>query len=70
MTEVLVVLAGWAIPAAVFFFIVYWVVRLAIRHERRRVPTLHERVTAERAAQRLEWAKREARWKDAERDES
>ncbi|GGQ24481.1 hypothetical protein [Streptosporangium pseudovulgare] len=70
MKDGLVVLVSWVLSAALLFVIVYWAVRLAIRHERRREPTLHERVTAERAAQRREWAEREARRRDAELDES
>ncbi len=59
--EVLLLLVIWVVLVAAFFFFIYWSVRLAIRHERRRIPSLHERVTAERAAQRREWAEREAR---------
>lgn len=59
--EVLILLVIWAVPAVVLFFLIYWAVRLAIRHEGRREPSLHERVTAERAAQRREWIEREAR---------
>lgn len=59
--EALILLVIWVVPAVVLFFLIYWAVRLAIRHERRRVPSLHERVTAEREAQRREWAVREAR---------
>ncbi|MEU6788507.1 hypothetical protein ABZ912_55770 [Nonomuraea angiospora] len=59
--EALILLVIWVVPAVVLFFLIYWAVRLAIRHEGRRVPSLHERVTAEREAQRREWAEREAR---------
>ncbi|WP_405142487.1 hypothetical protein OG589_34730 [Sphaerisporangium sp. NBC_01403] len=56
----LVVLVLWGIPAVLLFFFIYWAIRLAIRHENRRVPTpreiadqeRRERVAAERAAQR------------------
>lgn len=57
----LLLLVVWVVPAVALFFLIYWAVRLAIRHERRRNSSLHERVTAERAAQRREWAEREAR---------
>ncbi len=57
----LYLLVAWAVPAVVLFFLIYWAVRLAIRHEARRNSSLHVRVTAERAAQRREWAEREAR---------
>ncbi|MEV7013021.1 hypothetical protein [Streptosporangium sp. NPDC051022] len=67
--EVLILLVIWVVPAVVLFFLIYWAVRLAIRHERRRDPSLHERVTAERAAQRREWAQREARRNAAAPDE-
>ncbi|WP_268960038.1 hypothetical protein [Nonomuraea montanisoli] len=33
----IMILAMWAIPPALFFFILYWVIRLAIRHEKRRL---------------------------------
>ncbi|MFI6921679.1 hypothetical protein ACIBIZ_17150 [Nonomuraea spiralis] len=59
--EALVLLMIWVVPAVVLFFLIYWAVRLAIRHERQRMPSLHERVTTEREAQRREWAEREAR---------
>jgi hypothetical protein len=59
-TGILFVLMTWATPAALLFFILYWAIRLAIRHEKRRVPgpreiadqKRRERVAAERAAQR------------------
>ncbi|WP_327043540.1 hypothetical protein OG320_17195 [Microbispora sp. NBC_01189] len=59
--EALLLLVLWVVPAVVLFFLIYWAVRLGIRHEGRRVPSLHKRVTAEREAQRREWAEREAR---------
>ncbi|MFB4273130.1 hypothetical protein [Nonomuraea sp. GTA35] len=34
--EALTVLVFWVIPAVVLFFVIYWAVRLAIRHEGRR----------------------------------
>ncbi len=67
--EALILLVIWVVPAVVLFFLIYWAVRLAIRHERRRVPSLHERVTAEREAQRREWAEREARRNTAAPDD-
>ncbi|MDX3103821.1 hypothetical protein ACIBO5_21840 [Nonomuraea angiospora] len=30
------ILAVWAVLAMAFFFLIYWAIRLAIRHERRR----------------------------------
>jgi hypothetical protein len=38
-TEILLVLIIWAVPAALLFFFLYWTIRLAIRHEKRRLPT-------------------------------
>ncbi|WP_327108664.1 hypothetical protein [Nonomuraea glycinis] len=57
--EILLVLIIWAVPAALLFFFLYWTIRLAIRHEKRRLPTpreiadqeRRERMAAERVAQ-------------------
>ncbi|MEU4407848.1 hypothetical protein AB0F88_25305 [Streptosporangium sp. NPDC023963] len=56
---VLMVCAVWAVPAALLFFFLYWTIRLAIRHEKQRLPTpreiadreRRERIAAERVAQ-------------------
>lgn len=67
MAEFLLLALAWAVPVILLFFVVYWAVRLAIRHESRRRPSrrdldrdLHERVTAEREQQHQEWEAREA----------
>ncbi|MFF4776974.1 hypothetical protein ACFY05_29330 [Microtetraspora fusca] len=67
MAEIFFRLLNLAVPAVVLFFVIYWSVRLAIRHEKRRKPSTrdldrerHARVTAERAAQRREWKERQA----------
>ncbi|MEU9885531.1 hypothetical protein [Sphaerisporangium sp. NPDC051011] len=60
LTEIVLVLVLWGVPAVLLFFFIYWAIRLAIRHEKRRVPTLREiadqerreRVAAEHDAQR------------------
>ncbi|MFF0312893.1 hypothetical protein ACFYSC_36185 [Streptosporangium sp. NPDC004379] len=57
-TGILLLLMMWAIPVLLFFIALYWAIRLAIRHEKRRVPTpqeilaqeRRERMAAERAA--------------------
>lgn len=57
-TEILFLLVIWAVPAVLVFFFLYWAIRLAIRHEKRRVPSpreiqtqeRRERMAAERAA--------------------
>lgn len=57
--EFLFVLVIWVVPAVLLFFLLYWTIRLAIRHEKRRVPSSREaadqkrreRVAVERAAQ-------------------
>ncbi|MET8864263.1 hypothetical protein ABZW11_15075 [Nonomuraea sp. NPDC004580] len=36
LPEVMMLLFYWIIPAAVVLFFLYWTIRLAIRHERRR----------------------------------
>jgi hypothetical protein len=38
-SEILLVLAVWCIPAVLLFFLIYWAIRLAIRHEKRRMPS-------------------------------
>ncbi|GIH77003.1 hypothetical protein Plo01_34320 [Planobispora longispora] len=56
---VLMVWAVWVVLAALLFFFLYWTIRLAIRHEKRRLPTpreiadqeRRERMAAERVAQ-------------------
>lgn len=68
MIEVFFLLLNWAIPAILLFFLIYWAVRLAIRHEKLSQPSpreledraRHERVTGERAAQHREWEERQA----------
>jgi hypothetical protein len=57
-TEILFLLVIWAVPAVLLFFLLYWAIRLAIRHEKRRVMSpreflgqeRRERMAAERAA--------------------
>ncbi|HLU75494.1 MAG TPA: hypothetical protein VKZ82_25190 [Nonomuraea sp.] len=39
LPEILFVLIMWVVPAALVFFCLYWTIRLAIRHEKRRLPT-------------------------------
>jgi hypothetical protein len=39
IAEVLFVLVAWVVPAVIVFFIIYWAIRLAIRHEMRRAPS-------------------------------
>jgi hypothetical protein len=36
MYDVFVFLVLWTLPAIIGFFVIYWAVRLAIRHERDR----------------------------------
>lgn len=38
-SEILLVLAVWCVPAVLLFFLIYWAIRLAIRHEKRRMPS-------------------------------
>lgn len=60
MAEALFVLVAWVVPAVAVFFLIYWAIRLAIRHERRRVPSpreiaeqgRRERAATERGTQR------------------
>ncbi|WP_030921510.1 hypothetical protein [Streptosporangium amethystogenes] len=58
-TEILFLLVIWAIPAVLVFFFLYWAIRLAIRHEKRQVPSPQEILTQERrermAAERAEY---------------
>ncbi|MGW0809126.1 hypothetical protein [Nonomuraea sp. NPDC002799] len=64
-TDILL-LATWAVPAVLAFFLLYWAIRLAIRHERRRVPSPQEILTQERrermAAERAEHYRTRRRW--------
>ncbi|MEV0597588.1 hypothetical protein [Nonomuraea cavernae] len=57
-TEILLLLVIWAVPAVLLFFFIYWAIRLAIRHEKRRVPSPQEILWQERreymAAERAE----------------
>ena len=38
-TGISFLLVMWAVPAALMFFFLYWTIRLAIRHEKRREPS-------------------------------
>ncbi|MDP9864516.1 MULTISPECIES: hypothetical protein [Streptosporangium] len=58
LTEILLLLVIWGVPAVLLFFFLYWAIRLAIRHEKRRVPGPREILDQERrermAAERAE----------------
>ncbi|MFD8528953.1 hypothetical protein ACFV0L_16190 [Streptosporangium canum] len=47
-TEILFLLVVWAVPAVLLFFLLYWAIRLAIRHEKRRVMSPREFLDQER----------------------
>jgi hypothetical protein len=57
-TEILFLLVIWVVPAVLLFFFLYWAIRLAIRHEKRRVPSPREILDQERrehmAAERVD----------------
>ncbi|GAA4591634.1 hypothetical protein GCM10023194_51420 [Planotetraspora phitsanulokensis] len=42
LPEILFVLVAWVVPAVAFFFLIYWAVRLAIRHEGNRALNARE----------------------------
>ncbi len=58
LAEILYLLVTWVVPAVLVFFFLYWAIRLAIRHEQRRVPSPQEILTQKRrermAAERAE----------------
>ncbi|GAA5047371.1 cytochrome c-type biogenesis protein CcmH/NrfF [Thermocatellispora tengchongensis] len=54
ITEALILLVAWVVPGVALFFLIYWAVRLAIRHERRQVPSLREATHQERQSRGIE----------------
>ena len=46
--EILFLLVIWVVPAVLVFFFLYWAIRLAIRHEKRRVLSPREILDQER----------------------
>ncbi|MDA0632679.1 hypothetical protein OUY22_04555 [Nonomuraea sp. MCN248] len=48
MLEGLFLLVLWIVPVVLSFFLIYWAVRLAIRHEKQWVPTTREAGTPRR----------------------
>ncbi|WP_345338521.1 hypothetical protein [Planotetraspora kaengkrachanensis] len=42
LAEIVIVLVVWVVPAVAFFFLIYWAIRLAIRHEGRRAMSVRE----------------------------
>ncbi|MGC5009164.1 hypothetical protein ACLQ2R_00210 [Streptosporangium sp. DT93] len=45
---IFLLLVMWVVPAVLVFFFLYWAIRLAIRHEKRRVLSPQEILTQER----------------------